>query len=207
MVTMSIFSSKELVASGEKEWYFYCPWDKKYMNSAWPKKNWNFFCYVLLLIWFIYSNFLLKYLFGSRENVFSRGFSETQPNTLKYFPKFFCDVTKHLKSFSFLKTFSLENILHFEIILHWTKRSLNPTEKINKKINCFRRKFELKSTRFYNYFIFLVIMTLGYTFQMPKAEGGCRLVATLAVHYFLIWALILISMLINISIGPALLKY
>ena len=129
----------------------------------------------------------------------------------KHFPKFskiflWCDQTLEI-IFIFEKTFLLENILHFEIILHWTKRNLNPTEKINKKINCFRRKFELKSTRFYNYFIFLVIMTLGYTFQMPKAEGGCRLVATLAVHYFLIWALILICMLINISIGPALLKY
>ena len=35
---MSIFSSKELVASGEKEWYFYCPWDRKYRNSAPPNR-------------------------------------------------------------------------------------------------------------------------------------------------------------------------
>ena len=35
---MSIFSSKELAASGEKEWYFYCPWDRKYRNSAWPNR-------------------------------------------------------------------------------------------------------------------------------------------------------------------------
>ena len=35
---MSIFSSKELAASGEKEWYFYCPWDRKYRNSAQPNR-------------------------------------------------------------------------------------------------------------------------------------------------------------------------
>ena len=35
---MSIFSSKELAASGEKEWYFYCPWDRKYRNSARPNR-------------------------------------------------------------------------------------------------------------------------------------------------------------------------
>ena len=136
MVTMSIFSSKELVASGEKEWYFYCPWDKKYMNSAWPKKNWNFFCYVLLLIWFIYSNFLLKYLFGSRENVFSRGFSETQPNTLKYFLKHFlwCDQTPeiifisekyfHLKIFYTLKLFYIEPNAAFKLIYLFSSSSL-----------------------------------------------------------------------------------
>ena len=54
------------------------------------------------------------------ENVFSRGFSGTQPNNLKYFPKHFlwCDQTFeyififekyfHLKIFYTLKSFYIE---------------------------------------------------------------------------------------------------
>ena len=32
------FSSKELAATGEKEWYFYCPRDRKYRNSSRPNR-------------------------------------------------------------------------------------------------------------------------------------------------------------------------
>jgi len=33
-----VFLVKELAASGEKEWYFYCPRDRKYRNSARPNR-------------------------------------------------------------------------------------------------------------------------------------------------------------------------
>ncbi|WRX21687.1 NAC domain - like 10, partial [Theobroma cacao] len=34
----SVFLKAELAASGEKEWYFYCPRDRKYRNSARPNR-------------------------------------------------------------------------------------------------------------------------------------------------------------------------
>ena len=60
------------------------------------------------------------------KNGFSRAFLATQPNTRKYFPKYFLECNQTLENiFIFRKYFTPENILHSENILHPTKRNLN----------------------------------------------------------------------------------
>ena len=78
-----------------------------------------FFCWFGLYIWISYYNICLE-VEKIWEKVFSRGFSGTQPNNLKYFPKHFlwCDQTFenififekyfHLKIFYTLKSFYIE---------------------------------------------------------------------------------------------------
>ena len=56
------------------------------------------------------------------KNGFFRAFSETQPNTRKYFPKYFLECNQ-----------TLENILHSKNILHSTKRSLSTLPIFLKK--------------------------------------------------------------------------
>ena len=76
------------------------------------------FCF--LLIWFIYGIFYYNICLKAEkmwENVFSRGFSRTQPSPLKYFPKHFlgCNQTP-------------ENIFTWKYIILWKHFTLSCTQ-------------------------------------------------------------------------------
>ena len=83
---------------------------------------------VVYIFWFsvIIFVWILRKCEKHDKNRFSRAFLATQPNTRKYFPKYFLECNQTLENiFIFRKYFTPENILHSENILHPTKRNLN----------------------------------------------------------------------------------